>query len=140
MLQNRAEAVQFCAAHRVADHRLILHADQVVETRLAQSQDSAFHLPGCRVRAGHRKVPGDIVFEDGGDLLIQRLGHPRQAAQANGILDYSLRLRVKYGNFRSGGHLGCTPMRLNDGIFYRATIVDHTWYDKCHVTPDEISG
>ncbi len=64
-------AIQVFALESIGDDRLVLHAHQIGEARLAQGQDGALQLPGGSVGTGHRIVPGDVVFEDGGRVRIK---------------------------------------------------------------------
>ena len=71
--EDRHVAVQIFALERVGDHRLVLHADQIVEARGAQRQDRAFELPRRRVGAGHREMPRDVILQDRRRVGRQRL-------------------------------------------------------------------
>ena len=74
MLEDGHIAVQVFAFEGIGDHGLVLHADQVIETGLAQGQDGAFQLPGGGVGAGHGEMPGDVIFEDGGGVGLTAPG------------------------------------------------------------------
>ena len=95
MLEDRHIAVQVLALEGVGDHGLVLHAHQIVKACLPQGQDRALKLPGGGVRAGHRKVPGDIVLENRGRVGMERFGPARQFEETLVVLDHGLGPRVE---------------------------------------------
>ena len=99
MAEDRDEPVQVLALEGVGHHRLILHADQVVETRLLQREDGALQLPGGGIRAGQRIMPGDVVLQDRGHPGRERLGAARHLEQALIIRQHGLRRGSQYRNF-----------------------------------------
>ena len=73
--------VQVLTFEGVDHHRLVLHTTQVGEASLVQGQHRALQLPGRGVGAGHRVVPGDVVFENGGRFRVEGLAYLGQFQQ-----------------------------------------------------------
>ena len=97
--EDRHIAVQILALEGIGDNGLVLHADQIIETGCAQRQDRALKLPGRGVRGGHRKVPGDVVFQDRRRAGRQRLGATGQVEQPCVVVQHGLGASAKNGDF-----------------------------------------
>jgi hypothetical protein len=66
-------AVEVGALEGVGDHGSVLDTGQVAQAGGTQREDGAFELPGRRVGAWKREVPGDVVLEDRRRARIERL-------------------------------------------------------------------
>ena len=94
-LEDGHVLVQVLTLERVGDDGLVLHADQVLEPRLAQPDDGASELPRRRVGRREREVPGDVVLQDRRGRRIQVLLDVGQVHQAFVVFDSALRLRPR---------------------------------------------
>ena len=83
--------VQVLALEGVGDDGLVLHAGDVGVAGVLEREDRALQLPGRRVRARERVVPGDVVLQDGRRAGASALGISGEGAQALDVVEDGLR-------------------------------------------------
>ena len=80
-LEDRNVVIEVFALERVGDDRLVLDADLIGEAVVRERANRALELPRRGVRAGKRKVPRDVVFEDRRLAGRERLVHAAERQQ-----------------------------------------------------------
>ena len=102
LLENGQIVIQIFALERIGHHRLVLHARDVCQARLAQRENRTFELPRGRVGARKRIVPRDVVLEDRG--LVRRQGgrHLGERTKALDVRKDRFGMDSERCNFRFG--------------------------------------
>ena len=123
MPKDRHIAIEVFAFERVRDDGLILHAHDIVKTRAAQRENRPFELPGRRVRARHREMPRDVVFENRRRARIERTRAAREFEQSLVILQNGFGLCAENCDFRFCCHLFFSVSSV--AIIFRTRKYDH---------------